>query len=317
MPGTEATLSSEKGKALGEPRDLTGGLSDGVRGFSRDGKTLAFIFALTYPTLYLKDIPTGRQTAVSPKSVDMGFGRFDTAGTKVFFQACSFADVARLGWHTPCRIYEAQTSGGVARTKYFPNDEGNLWDISKDKKLLYGPIGPHGSDEVDIVEVQGEPRRTLFLRYPSRGLWQVRLSNDGKWVTFNATTVSNSQLYIAPYRQAEVPRSEWIPVTDGSIWDDKPRFSMDGGTLFFLSDRDGFLCVWAQPLGKDMHPEGNPFAVYHSHQAVRSIENAPLETQDLEVGPEMLVFGQTELTGNLWLLETAEQNKIRPAQQRK
>jgi hypothetical protein len=58
-----------------------------------------------------------------------------------------------------------------------------------------------------------------------------------------------------------------------------------------------------------MHPAGEMFTVYHSHQARRSIENFPsFEALDLEVGPGILMFDQTALTGNIWLLDPAGQD---------
>jgi WD40 repeat protein len=294
---------------LGEPRELTAGLSDGLRGLSRDGRFLAYASGLSNPVLYLKDLTTGRQRALSPKAVAIGPTRFNAAGTQVFFDVCTSADVARLGWKAaPCRVYEAPTSGGVPEVMHLPVDNGLLLsDLLGHDKILYGTYQPDRRAHFEIVDVGGA-RRIRFLDDPARDLWQGTVSKDGQWVTFNATTASNSQIYIVPYREALVPVAEWIPVTDGSAWDDKPRFSPDGRMLFFISHRDGFFCIWAQRLGKDMRPAGKMFTVYHSHQARRSIENFPFASLDLEVGPGTIVFSQTALTGNIWMLDPAGQD---------
>ena len=68
-------------------------------------------------------------------------------------------------------------------------------------------------------------------------------------MTFDGIYDGYSRIYIASFRKARVPRSEWIQVTDGRT-DDKPRFSNDGKLMFFTSDRDGFVCFWAQRLGR-------------------------------------------------------------------
>jgi len=296
------------GKALGEPRELTAGLSDGLRGLSRDGRFLAYVSGLSNPTLYLKDLTTGRQRSLSPKAVNIGEARFNAAGTQTFFQLYTAADVARSGWQNgPCRVYEAPTSGGVAEEKRFMAGNGFFWDLLDNDQILYGPTYPDGRAYFEIVDAGGA-RRIRFVEDPARSLWNGTVSNDGQWVAFNATTASNSQIYIVPYREAQVPLAEWIPVTDGSAWDDKPSFSTDGRMVFFVSYRDGFLCIWAQRLGKDMHPVGKPFTVYHSHQAMRSQENFPFVFQELAVGPGVLLFDQTALTGNIWLLDPTGQN---------
>ena len=93
----------------------------------------------------------------------------------------------------------------------------------------------------------------------------------------------------------------WIPITDGTTWDDKPNFSFDDKLIFFTSDRDGSRCILAQSLTSDMHPSGNPFVVYHFHSKKRSLSNPPIGLMSLAAGPGMLVFNQGEFTGSLWL----------------
>jgi hypothetical protein len=44
--------------------------------------------------------------------------------------------------------------------------------------------------------------------------------------------------------------SEWIRVTDGTGIDAGPWWSPDMGTLYLLSNRDGFECICAQHLNK-------------------------------------------------------------------
>ena len=67
---------------------------------------------------------------------------------------------------------------------------------------------------------------------------------------------------------AAADKSEWIAVTDGAYDDDKPQFSADGNNLYFTSDRDGYLCIWAVRLNPaTRHPEGAPFAIRHFHNA--------------------------------------------------
>ena len=50
-----------------------------------------------------------------------------------------------------------------------------------------------------------------------------------------------------------------------------------------------------------MYPDGPPLAVYHSHERRRRLDG-------LGVGPHAIVFGRTEMAGNIWLLEPAKQD---------
>ena len=67
--------------------------------------------------------------------------------------------------------------------------------------------------------------------------------------------------------------------------------------IFFVSDRDGFRCIWAQPLTSDMHRSGSPFAVYHFHSQRRSLTNLTLGRMNLAAGPGILVFNLGEEYG--------------------
>ena len=157
-------------------------------------------------------------------------------------------------------------------------DEANL--------LLTGESGS-GIDNLDLKTLE----RTPFLS----GGWDAAFSPDGRWVTFG----SPRGTFIAPFRKADVPRSEWIPISDN-----EPvglRFSSDGKSIFFISSRDGFRCVWAQRLRADMHPDGKPFPVYHSHE-----RKATLAGSALGVAPHAIVFERKDETGNVWLLDSAD-----------
>ncbi len=86
-----------------------------------------------------------------------------------------------------------------------------------------------------------------------------------------------------------------------------PRWSPDGGLLYYQSTRDGFRCIWAQRLDRDTkRPVGEPFGVYHSHSARRSIGNiAGPQHVWLSVADKM-VFSMREITGNIWMMERVE-----------
>ena len=139
-----------------------------------------------------------------------------------------------------------------------------------------------------------------FLFDPDGNLYQGHFSHDGAWVTFLANR-NHSRIYVAPFSPQEIPIKNWIPITGGSTWDDKPNFSFDDKLIYFTSDRDGFRCLWAQRLTSGMHPSGSPFVVHHFHSQRRSLANLPIGMMSLAAGPGVLVFNQGEYTGNLWL----------------
>jgi len=83
---------------------------------------------------------------------------------------------------------------------------------------------------------------------------------------------------------------------------DKPRWSPDGNRIYFVSDRDGFACLWSQPLEPETKaPVGQPQDLYHIHQVRRSILNVGYGLMDIGVAPGKIVFNLGETTGNVWM----------------
>ena len=134
-------------------------------------------------------------------------------------------------------------------------------------------------------------------------LWNPRYSPDAKWMTFNANFASRSWVFVAPLPPAgkRVPESAWIPVSQEN-WADCPRWSPDGNSLYFLSDRDGFRCIWTQRLDRvTKRPAGPATAAFHSHGARLSLGNISMGDLEISVARDKLVFNMGERTGNIWM----------------
>jgi len=135
-----------------------------------------------------------------------------------------------------------------------------------------------------------------------------RFSPDGKWMAFHARGRSTtSQVFVVRLDDAlPAPRERWIAITDGQNEDMEPAWSPSGSLLYYLSDRDGFRCIWARRLDPETHqPAGEPFEVAAFHTARASLKRLPGTTGliGLTAVPGRLVFAMGELTGNVWLEE--------------
>ena len=105
----------------------------------------------------------------------------------------------------------------------------------------------------------------FFARMVSGCAFQARpLDND-----------SNRTIYVTTFSGGHVGGLDnWIPVTDGSHMDREVKWSPDGGVLYFLSERDGFRCIWAERLDRlTKRPSGDPFPVFHFHHSQQSLTN--------------------------------------------
>jgi hypothetical protein len=102
-----------------------------------------------------------------------------------------------------------------------------------------------------------------------------------------------------------VPESggEWRAVTEGLWYDDKPHWSRDGRTLYFLSDRLGMFNVWGRRFDPDRGtPVGAPFQVT-SFASPRQTLSPELQRMQIAVTSTHLFLPITETSGELWVLD--------------
>lgn len=79
------------------------------------------------------------------------------------------------------------------------------------------------------------------------------------------------------------------------------RWSPDDNTLYFISSRDSFRCIWAQRMNpKSKQSAGEPFPVAHFHQARRSLRVVDSGLIGLAVARDKIVLSEIERTGNIW-----------------
>src|SRR5215831_14807515 len=202
------------------------------------------------------------------------------------------------------RMWESGTSVGYAVSLKAGGTEAICKDCSdygwsSDKKRLV-LVGKTPA-QVSILDVATK-LRTPLLQHAKYMLWNPRFSPDDRWVSFNATEPGRSRIFVAPVLdQGPVPEQDWITIADTG-WDDKPRWSPDGEALYFVSDRDGFRCIWAQRLDSQKRPLGAAIAVFHAHDRTRSLSDVGPGDLSISVARDKIVFNMNERAGNLWLI---------------
>jgi len=146
-----------------------------------------------------------------------------------------------------------------------------------------------------------------YLAKSGVSLYQTKFSPDGEWLAFEGVfggPSGDSRLFIVKTQDGSpAPGYDWILVSDEHGWSDKPRWSPDGNTLYFISDRDGFLCLWAVRLDPaTKRPISAPFPIYHFHTSRLSMRNIGLGFLEIDVAKDKIVMALGELTGNIWRL---------------
>jgi len=293
-----------KGQVTGEPKQLTyGSAGENNPALSRDGGKLAFISTRANNVrLFYRNLATGSEEELSASGDSSDTPIFNPEGTGIMWM--QYPDPA--GWRN--FFCYAPLSGGLSKKiwdnlawagmlDWAPNGKTLLFLSREDfSKPMQGIIR-----QLDLNSLSA----TTLLEDPELNLWQGHFSNDGRWITFNATKRDSrmSRVYIVPFRKALLPRSAWIAVTQGD-WDDKPRFSSDNKLIFFVTGEDAPHRVWAQRVGSDMRPDGRPVPVYPPPHSQRPA----VMSGEIAVGPHLIVFTEPEVNGNIWLLEASKRD---------
>jgi len=288
-------VDANEGQVTGEPRQLTRDATDDYYPrLSPNGKQVVFISARSgSDDVWLLDLATGRQTPLQSTAAREMYPKVAADGTRVFFGSI---DENRLG------IFMMTLGAGV--TSRLCENCGLLRDMTADGSWLLLQQGP--PPRVSLMQVARKSIQPL-LADPKYPVYAPKLSPDEKWVAFQGVERPTTRtLYVAPFRAGQrITRGEWIGVTDGSAMDRNPYWSPDGNLLYFLSERDGFRCIWALKLdGETRRPTGKPFAVSHFHNATQSLMNLEGPGQvSLSIGNELMVFSMGHLTGNVWMTQ--------------
>jgi Tol biopolymer transport system component/DNA-binding winged helix-turn-helix (wHTH) protein len=175
----------------------------------------------------------------------------------------------------------------------------SIYDISPDNHVVLYRRG-NAIRAFDLISRHD----SLFMESAKYHVYQDKFSPDGSWVTFEAIHDNRSRLYVTKLRSGAeaAPETEWIPVTADEGWADKPRWSPDGNLIYFVSNRDGFFCLWAQRVSADSkEPIGSPLSIAHFHGSRLSMANVGAGgAMDISVARDKIALNLGEFSGNIW-----------------
>ena len=238
--------------------------------------------------IWLQDVAGGGRAPVAP-----------AASEPRYPQVC--ADGETVVYNDGPDAYRAKA--GAGQTAVVCPSCGRLWHCAE-KELFYVSPAQGGRLGISAMTLQDGAKRTL-LASPQNDLAGARLSSDG-WLAFHVIAGQGArQIFVAPRSQGqfEIPQSDWIAVTDGAHLDRNAAWNDRGDTLYFLSERCGFRCIWAQRLdGKTKRPVGSPWTVRHFHSARQGLSAiGDVGAIGLGYAGGYLYFTLADQSGDIWL----------------
>ncbi len=290
-------LDSATGASRGAPTRLSDEVSEELTpSISWDGTRIAYErHGPDHWSLLIRNRASDRELKLLSSQYWLLTARLSGDGRQILYTDFDHSDLISI-----------PSAGGIAET--LCGGCGTTMGASTDgREILYEP-----PENEDVLMYDTARRSTVELALrpsPDLILSGSRFSPDGKWVAFHAlrNATNTAQIWIAPIGGVlPVPQSEWIAVTDGSKLERDPAWSADGRFLYFISERDGFRCIWARQLNAlTKKPSGETFPVHHFHSARFSLRHFGSQgyLTGLSAGKGALVFSMGELKGDVWLEE--------------
>jgi hypothetical protein len=154
-----------------------------------------------------------------------------------------------------------------------------------------------------MMQTSGGEARTI-LSVPDGSVRDAVWSARSNFVVFTVSRPNApGQVFAAHFPPgATKPDDQWLEVTDKSAFVRKPVWSGDGKTIFYLSLRDGFWCIWGQRFDpKTGKLVGPPIPVFHYHGLKLSPTEIPVESFDLSTAGDSLYLNLAETGGTIWV----------------
>jgi roadblock/LC7 domain-containing protein len=296
------------GRKSGDPQPLISGFVRlGSPSLSADGRLLAF--ANKQPkgtTIQIADLTVAGTPAVSLLHL----------GTVV--RPVLSGDGSTVAWVDKGKGYIMAVKGD-APEEICPRC-GPVTHLNLDgTKVIFegGDRAPDGGPPIDdlVLCARGEKPRSL-LRFPDVDVpghtmvhWRQaggRFSPDGRWVAFSGWHGGDltRQILVAPVTpDGAVTAEQIVRITDGGFSDLEPVWSPQGNRIYFLSNRDGSLCVWGRDVDpKTARPAGDAFPIAHFHTANRIVRGPAADSGaiGLSASRDFLVLTLTDTKGNIW-----------------
>lgn len=260
---------------------------------SKAANRIVFVARTGSTDVYARDLPSGRE-------INITNNENRERGAVITADGMDVAYETRSRGNSEIRVYSFESGQNrlLCQSCGIPND----WSPDN-RYLLVSDSEPSRISRVSVSD--GEPSE--LIRFDDGHVVDsARFSPDGRWIAFarREDGTALAQILVAPADgTSSIARSDCIDITDKEHFDVMPRWSVDGRSLYFLSDRTGNLDIWQAGLSADNRPRGETQPVRKFDTTRFSIATIEYEDLGFDVGPERIYFTLQELTGRIFLLE--------------
>lgn len=259
---------------------------------SRTASRMAFVGRTGSTDVYLRDLATGEETNITNNRDRERAAVISADGMFVAYQSTSRDD-------SEIRVYSVESgqSRSLCEKCGIPND----WSL-RNEYLLVSDGDP---SVISRVSLSNGERSELIRFGEGQSVDSARYSPDGRWIAFaeRDDASSLSQVFVAPAdSNGPIFRLDCIEITDREQDDAMPRWSPDGRSLYFLSDRSGNRDIWSVALSPDKKPQAEPRPVKLFETTRFSLATQTYEEVGYAIGVDRIYFTLRELKGRIYLM---------------
>lgn len=157
----------------------------------------------------------------------------------------------------------------------------------------------HGT--VNLLNVIDGSQKVI-LEAPGRSMGDVSWSSANGLLLFIEQKEDQKRMYAVRLNpETGEAETNWlaIPIGIGTPW--HPRWSGDGKTIFYVSNADGFSCIYGLPFNARTKAFGAPFDVAHFHKQRASIDNVLPRAFNLSVAGDTIYLNLGEQSSTIQL----------------
>jgi hypothetical protein len=235
------------------------------------------------------DLRSGREFAFATSKFDKASPLIDDSGTTIVYEQRE-PEASTIIWADSRRPFQTKLCTACSNpTGWFEDGRSFFFTGSVRSKIM-------------LMDIHSSVPRVV-LDAGSSSVGNADWSPANQHLLFTVLRDGGRKKIFAVRFPGAISQSagDWIPVTSESEWSDRPRWSGDGKTVFYLSHRDGFSCVWGQHfnpvLGKVTGP---PFAVTHYHNPRISPDRVKQSSFATAVSGDSVFLNLGEVTQSIW-----------------